>query len=389
MRDVRDLPGHRGGNLEAVTRSAIRYWRYGLANHDRLEQDGLAVRFGWTSYKTPAVAVGSAADEERTSPTDYAASRLVRDAYHINHNYTAGFIARTLGLGGSQLTISTGCCSGAAATIAAADAIRSGQCDRAVAIGADQGVGREMIAPFLVAGRLRGLRHEAGDGPLDEAYERASNPFPKDSLEAGWVLGAGAAALVLTSDRLEGVGPRVMLARAQVRNKRSSLSDTPTHAEILAAAIGAAPWAEGLVLGFALGDPPSGNRPGLDEYEFRNVAAAIRSHPKPRVHIASLKSLVGHSLGGSSAMALAFAHHVLARRWALLGEATGPAFRLGLSREPPADGPRTDDLGLMLLEDGRSLDDVRWVIANGSGLGGTLTALLLVRDEDTSEAAAP
>jgi len=99
-------------------------------------------------------------------------------------NTACSIIANELGLYGPRLSHSVACASGLWEVLSAANAIRDGQCDVALAGSA------EAIHPLFAAGfdAMRVLAH-------DEEPNRACRPF--DAERKGFVMGEGAAAFVL------------------------------------------------------------------------------------------------------------------------------------------------------------------------------------------------
>ncbi|MFO0601973.1 MAG: beta-ketoacyl synthase N-terminal-like domain-containing protein [Polyangiales bacterium] len=100
------------------------------------------------------------------------------------HDDVAPLVARALGLRGPAVTVSTACTSSAAALMMAADAVRLGECERALVVGVD------VLGRFVHAGfdRLGALTPDA----------LAPRPFCAD--RAGMWLGEAAAAVLVTRD---------------------------------------------------------------------------------------------------------------------------------------------------------------------------------------------
>lgn len=94
-------------------------------------------------------------------------------------------IARELGVRGPCRTVSLACASGASAILEAVRALRSGACDAAICVGVGADVDPLMMAAF---GRLGALSARGRAAPFDAARD-------------GFVLGEGAAALILATDR--------------------------------------------------------------------------------------------------------------------------------------------------------------------------------------------
>ena len=107
----------------------------------------------------------------------------------ITLNSASGIVAMAHGAKGPNLTISTACSSSAHAMGQALTALRTGQADVVITVGADAS-----ITPLVFAGfcSLRVLSTGFNDTPI-----RASRPF--DRARDGFVMGEGAGALILES----------------------------------------------------------------------------------------------------------------------------------------------------------------------------------------------
>lgn len=107
----------------------------------------------------------------------------------ITLNSAAGAVAMATGVKGPNYTISTACSSSAHAVGQAMGAIRTGQADAILAVGADSS-----ITPLVFAGfcSLRALSTAFNNDPT-----KASRPF--DAKRDGFVMGEGAAVLILES----------------------------------------------------------------------------------------------------------------------------------------------------------------------------------------------
>src|SRR6187399_1817267 len=97
-------------------------------------------------------------------------------------------LAEKFGTQGSPISLSTACASGATAIQLGVEAIRRGEADRALSIGADGSATAEALIRFSLLSALS----TDNDEP-----EKASKPFSKD--RDGFVLAEGSAALVLES----------------------------------------------------------------------------------------------------------------------------------------------------------------------------------------------
>jgi 3-oxoacyl-[acyl-carrier-protein] synthase II len=212
----------------------------------------------------------------------------------ITLNSASGIVAMAHGAKGPNLTISA-CSSSAHALGQAMQSIRSGQADVIIAVGADAS-----ITPLVFAGfcSLRALSSEFNDAP-----ERASRPF--DRLRDGFVMGEGAATLVVES-----------WAHAKKRKAR-------VYAELVGYAATSEAYhmvipqedGEEIATTMKIGLDSAGIGP--DQVDYINAHAtsttigdavetkAIKSLFKNRadkISISATKSLIGHTLGAAGAI---------------------------------------------------------------------------------------
>ena len=124
--------------------------------------------------------------ENGTFPEDYSIEMQGAD-------YVSTFIAEKYGLQGPVCTFSTACSSSAGALIKAAELIKSGICDAAIAGGID-------IASDTTLD---------GFASLEAISEKITNPFSKN--RSGITLGDGAAFFVLSKEPLEESVPKICL----------------------------------------------------------------------------------------------------------------------------------------------------------------------------------
>jgi len=213
----------------------------------------------------------------------------------ITLNSASGIVAMVYGAKGPNVTISTACSSSAHALGQALHCIREGRADVVITVGADAS-----ITPLVFAGfcSMRALSSKFNDCP-----EKASRPF--DRLRDGFVMGEGAATLVLES-----------AAHAKKRKAR-------VYAEIAGYGAGSEayhmviPREDGLevahTMQLALAD--AGVTPRQVDYinahatsttigdavEVRAIRRLFRSRAD-KVSISATKSLIGHTLGAAGAI---------------------------------------------------------------------------------------
>ncbi|MFW6695353.1 beta-ketoacyl-[acyl-carrier-protein] synthase family protein [Streptomyces sp. MAR4 CNX-425] len=221
-----------------------------------------------------------------------------------NPNMAAGEVAIDLGACGPNFTVSTACASGATAIGVARDLLRSGTCDIVLAGGAESARSRMTAACFA---RMRALSRRRDQPRL------ASRPF--DSARDGFVLGEGAAVLVL--EPLAAARSRGAPVQALLRGFASSAD---AHHPI-------APHPEGRgviqAVTAALEDAGCGPRdighinahgtstPTNDALEAAALARVFGDRSPP---VTAPKGVIGHSLGAAGAIEAAYT--VLALRHA-------------------------------------------------------------------------
>ena len=108
-------------------------------------------------------------------------------------DYVSTFIAEKYGLTGPVSTFSTACSSSAGALIKAAELIKSGFCDAAIAGGIDIASDTTLV----------------GFASLEAVSENITNPFSKN--RSGITLGDGAAFFVISKEPLDGSVPNICL----------------------------------------------------------------------------------------------------------------------------------------------------------------------------------
>jgi 3-oxoacyl-[acyl-carrier-protein] synthase II len=131
-----------------------------------------------------------------------AAARKRNDDYGFRHallSFIAEGIAEKLGTRGAPISLTTACASGATSIQLGVEAIRRGDTDAAISIGADCSVNPEMMIRFGLLSALSGTN----DPP-----EAVSRPFDRE--RDGFVIAEGAAALVLENyDAAKARGARI------------------------------------------------------------------------------------------------------------------------------------------------------------------------------------
>ncbi|MGI5484896.1 beta-ketoacyl-[acyl-carrier-protein] synthase family protein [Streptomyces lavendofoliae] len=206
-------------------------------------------------------------------------------------NMAAGEIALDLGARGVCFTTSSACASGATALGTAMDLLRSGRCDIVLAGGSESGRSRMTAASF---GRMGALSSRTADP------EAASRPF--DTERDGFVLGEGAAVLVLERAReahrrrarLHGYLAGYGATADGYHPTAPSPSGEPAEAAIRAALLDAGCGAESVDHINAHGTSTVLN----DETEASVLRRVFPAGPP----VTANKSVLGHALGASGAI---------------------------------------------------------------------------------------
>ncbi|MGI5337575.1 beta-ketoacyl-[acyl-carrier-protein] synthase family protein [Streptomyces sp. CA-181903] len=269
-------------------------------------------------------------------------------------NMGAGEVAIALGARGPSLAPNTACASGATAIAVARDLVRSGQCDVAVAGGAESALTRLVSTGFW---RMGALSQRTG------AVAEASRPFDVD--RDGFVGAEGAGVLVLERTRdaaARGARPRAFLA---------GCGSTTDACHPVAPAPGA-PGAEA-ALRAALADA------GLAPHEVDHVNAHGTSTPlndageaamiarvlPHRPSVTAAKGVLGHSAGAAGAI-----------------EAALTVLTLQHGTVPPIANLRAVDpaFDIDCVAKQARRQDVRVAVSHSFGFGGHNVVLVLTRN---------
>jgi len=228
--------------------------------------------------------------------------RVARD-YAVNHGtFKFGIIGEHLaehfGTEGSPVSLNTACASGASAIQLGMEAIRRGDCDAALAIGADASLTPESLVRFSLLSAL---------STQNDPPERASKPFSKN--RDGFVLAEGAAALVLESlDHARARGARVIGILEGVGEKSDSFHRTrssPDGKPIVGcmrnalADAGVGPQDIDYINAHGTSTPEN------DKMEHLGVSTVFGERIAG-IPISSNKSMIGHTLTAAGAVEAAF-----------------------------------------------------------------------------------
>ncbi|MGY6707236.1 MAG: beta-ketoacyl-ACP synthase [Rhizobiaceae bacterium] len=266
-------------------------------------------------------------------------------------------LARKYGARGLPITLSTACASGATAIQLATEAIRRGECDRALAIGADGSATAEALIRFSLLSAL---------STQNEKPEKASKPFSKD--RDGFVLAEGGAALVLESlDSALARGAEILgIIRGcgeradDFHRTRSKPDGSPAIAAVSAAIedAGMRPDEIGYVNAHGTSTPEN------DKMEHMSLSAVFGERIRD-IPVSSNKSMIGHTLSAAGAIEAVFS--LLTMREGII---------------PPTINHDNPDpaIDLDVVPNVARKAQVTSVLSNSFGFGGQNTCLVMARE---------
>ncbi|TKD44057.1 MAG: beta-ketoacyl-ACP synthase [Mesorhizobium sp.] len=258
---------------------------------------------------------------------------------------------------GLPITLSTACASGATSIQLGVEAIRRGECDRALSIGADGSATAEALIRFSLLSAL---------STHNDIPERASKPFSKD--RDGFVLAEGSGALVLESLQaalargatilgiLRGCGEKA----DDFHRTRSKPDGSPAIAAVRAALADAGLGEDEIDYVNAHGT----STPENDKMEHLSLSTVfgerIGSMP-----ISSNKSMIGHTLSAAGAVEAAFS--LMTMRESVI---------------PPTINYDNPDPAIVLdvVPNKKRNAEVGTVLSNSFGFGGQNTCLVMARE---------
>ncbi|CCV07496.1 3-oxoacyl-acyl carrier protein synthase II [Mesorhizobium metallidurans STM 2683] len=266
-------------------------------------------------------------------------------------------LADRFGTRGLPITLSTACASGATAIQLGVEAIRRGECDRALSIGADGSATAEALIRFSLLSAL---------STHNDLPEKASKPFSKD--RDGFVLAEGSGALVLES--LEAALARGATILGIMRGcgekaddfhrTRSKPDGSPAIAAVRAALADAGLSEDEIDYVNAHGT----STPENDKMEHLSLSTVfgerIGSMP-----ISSNKSMIGHTLSAAGAVEAAFS--LMTMRESVI---------------PPTINYDNPDPAIVLdvVPNQKRNAEVGSVLSNSFGFGGQNTCLVMARE---------
>jgi len=293
---------------------------------------------------------------DKVSYNDLLRACTAYPAYHERFliGSVADHLADKFGAKGSPISLSTACASGASAIQLGVEAIRRGESEAALCIGADGSISPEALIRFSLLSAL---------STSNEPPHGAAKPFSKN--RDGFVMAEGAGALVLESYAhakargakilgvLEGCGEMA----DSFHRTRSSPDGKPIIGAIANALkdAGLSPDEIDYV------NPHGTGTPENDKMEYIGVAAVFGERTKS-LPVSSNKSMIGHTLSAAGAV-----------------EAVFTLLTLQHQRIPPTINYSVPDpaIPLDVVPDKARDAKMRHAISNSFGFGGQNVSLVM------------
>jgi len=280
---------------------------------------------------------------------------------HIHASMKYGILSERLaahfGTEGSPISLNTACASGGSAIQLGVEALRRGECQAALAVGADGSLTPESLVRFSLLSALSTQNDPPG---------QASKPFSKN--RDGFVLAEGAAALVLEDlDYAQARGARILGILEGCGEKSDSFHRTrssPDGKPIIAcmrnalADAGIGPEDVDYINAHGTSTPEN------DKMEYLGVSTVFGEHIR-NIPISSNKSMIGHALTAAGAVEAAFSLLTLEHQ-----------------RIPPTINYNVPDPAIQLdVVPNKARDaKVRRAISNSFGFGGQNVCLVMTRE---------
>jgi 3-oxoacyl-[acyl-carrier-protein] synthase II len=271
----------------------------------------------------------------------------------IMPNGAAAAISIELGARAGANTLASACASGAEALAHGLDLIRFGRADVVIAGGTEACIDELTMAGFAQA-RAMSARND------DPAH--ASRPF--DKARDGFVLGEGAAVLVLeraTTAAARGRRPYAILAGAGITSDAYDMVAPDPEGTGQAAAMRVALADAGLSSAdVAHVNAHATSTPGGDMIEARAIAAVFGHHPV----VSATKAMTGHLLGASGAL------EALVTTLSVHHDVAPPTPTLDVAE---------DDLALDVTRSAPRRTPIGAALSNSFGFGGHNAALVITK----------
>ncbi|MCA0319500.1 MAG: beta-ketoacyl-ACP synthase [Proteobacteria bacterium] len=257
------------------------------------------VELEWPQRQDLARASGKAAD---ITYADILKGAAARDFGAMQKRFLFGSVGDELsdrfGTKGAPISISTACATGATAIQLAVEAIRRGETEAALVIGADGSANQESLVRFSL---LSALSTRNGDPTA------AARPFSKD--RDGFVMAEGAGALVLESyDHAKARGATILGVVEGCGEMADSFHRTrssPDGAPIIGCIRNALDDAGVTAADVQYVNAHGTSTPENDKMEYVGLAAVFGDH-LANVAVSSNKSMIGHTLSAAGAIEAVF-----------------------------------------------------------------------------------
>ena len=343
-----------------------------LATEEALEQSGIGSKGDFPGPLFLAVAPVEVEWPQRfelgraTGDTEISYEALLRasskpqfNQYHRRFQFgsVAGHLAEKFGTKGSPISLSTACASGATAIQLGVEAIRRGEADVALCVGAEGTVNPEAMVRFSLLSAL---------STRNEPPQAASKPFSKN--RDGFVMAEGAGALVLESyEAATARGAPILGVLAgcgeltdSFHRTRSSPDGKPIIGCMLKTLADAGMTPEQIDHINAHGTATPEN----DKMEYLTTSAVFGEHAT-KIPVSSNKSMVGHTISAAGAV-----------------EAVFSLLTLEHQRIPPTINYDNPDPAILFDVVGNKARDARVtaVMSNSFGFGGQNASLILTRE---------
>jgi 3-oxoacyl-[acyl-carrier-protein] synthase II len=257
------------------------------------------VEIEWPQRQDLARASGKATD---ITYTDILKGAAAQDFGAMQKRFLFGSVGDELadrfGTRGAPISISTACATGATAIQLAVEAIRRGETEAALVVGADGSANQESLVRFSL---LSALSTRNGDPTA------AARPFSKD--RDGFVMAEGAGALVLESwDHAKARGATILGVVEGCGEMADSFHRTrssPDGAPIIGCIKNALDDAGVTPADVQYVNAHGTSTPENDKMEYVGLAAVFGDH-LANIAVSSNKSMIGHTLSAAGAIEAVF-----------------------------------------------------------------------------------
>jgi 3-oxoacyl-[acyl-carrier-protein] synthase II len=257
------------------------------------------VELEWPQRQDLAQASGKTAD---ITYTDILKGAAAKDFSAMQTRFLFGSVGDQLadrfGTKGAPISISTACATGATAIQLAVEAIRRGETEAALVIGADGSANQESLARFSLLSALS----TRNDDP-----KAAARPFAKD--REGFVMAEGAGALVLESyDHATARGATILGVVEGCGEMADSFHRTrssPDGAPIIGCIKNALEDAGVTPADVQYVNAHGTSTPENDKMEYVGLSAVFGDH-LANIAVSSNKSMIGHTLSAAGAIEAVF-----------------------------------------------------------------------------------